>query len=43
MAGLLNLSMVLVVQLAREQGATGADMLQKAGEVLREWSPQLPE
>ena len=42
-AGQLNLSMLLVLHLAKERGATEAAMLQKAGEILRDWSPQLPE
>jgi hypothetical protein len=42
-AGQLNLSMLLVLHLAKERGATEADMLQKAREILRDWSPQLRE
>jgi hypothetical protein len=39
--GLLNLSMMLLLSLAEEQGAE--DIQQRAREILREWSPQLPE
>ncbi len=39
--GLLNLSMLLVLRLAKEQGAE--DIAKRAGEILRELSPQLPE
>ena len=39
--GLLNLSMMLLLSLAEEQGAE--DIPQRAREILQEWSPQLPE
>jgi hypothetical protein len=39
--GLLNLSMLLVLQLAKAEGAD--DIAKRAGEILRELSPQLPE
>jgi hypothetical protein len=39
--GLLNLGMLLVVELARAQGAE--DLCKRAGEILRNLSPRLPE
>jgi hypothetical protein len=43
-SGLLNLSMLLVFTLAREQGAETDDALtEKAGDILRDWSRQFPE
>jgi len=42
-AGLLNLSMMLATKLAKETNPPGADLLERAGDILREWSPQLPE
>jgi hypothetical protein len=39
--GLLNLSMMLVLRLAREQGAE--DLAQRAHEILQETSAQLPD
>jgi hypothetical protein len=41
--GLLNLSMILVLELAKERGATADDMADKAMEYLRNFSRQLPE
>jgi hypothetical protein len=40
-AGQLNLSMILVLELAKAQGAE--DIQERAGEILRSLSPQLPE
>lgn len=43
-AGQLNLSMVLLYMLAKEQGATtNAEFQSKANEILREFSLGLPE
>jgi hypothetical protein len=39
--GLLNLSMLLVFELAHAQGAD--DIRERAGEILRNLSPQLPD
>jgi len=39
--GLLNLSKMLALSLAKAQGAE--DIGQRAHEILQEWSPQLPE
>lgn len=39
--GLLNLNMLTLLSLAKAQGAT--DIAVKAGDILREWSRQLPE
>jgi hypothetical protein len=41
--GLLNLSMWLVLDLAKERGATAEDMRERAMEYLRDFSRQLPE
>lgn len=43
--GLLNLSMLLVLKLAKETNpaATDDDLLERAGDILRHWSPRLPE
>jgi hypothetical protein len=41
--GLLNLSMLMVMNLAKERGAGADDMLQRAGDILRDLSPRLPE
>jgi hypothetical protein len=41
--GLLNLSMILVLDLAKERGANADDMPDKAMEYLRNFSRQLPE
>jgi hypothetical protein len=42
-SGFLNLGELLVLSLAKERGAGGEDIRQKAGDILREWSVQLPE
>ena len=42
-SGFLNLSELLVLSLAKERGADATNMRHKAGDILREWSPQLPE
>jgi hypothetical protein len=42
-AGQLNLGMLLVLRLAKERGATEADMFQKAADILRDLSRRLPE
>jgi hypothetical protein len=42
-AGLLNLNMLILFELAKAHGATDKDMRQKAGEILRDLSQQLPE
>ncbi len=42
-AGLLNLSMLLVVRLAHEQGADRDAMLEVAGDILRAIAPNIPE
>ncbi|MGH3480465.1 MAG: hypothetical protein ACRDQD_26980 [Nocardioidaceae bacterium] len=42
-SGLLDLSMFLVMSLARECGAGDEDLLTMAGDFLRQLSPQLPE
>jgi hypothetical protein len=42
-SGFLYLSELLVLSLANERGADATNMRQKAGDILREWSPQLPE
>jgi hypothetical protein len=42
-SGFLNLSELLVLNLANERGANAGNLRQKAGDILREWSPQLPE
>ena len=42
-AGLLNLSTLLVVSLAKAWGAADDDVGERAGEILRELSPHLPE
>jgi hypothetical protein len=41
--GLLNLSMLLVVQLAHERDPEAEDLLEKARDILRDLSPKLPE
>jgi hypothetical protein len=41
--GLLNLSMVLVLDLAKERGATAEEMVEKAMDYLRDFSRRLPE
>jgi hypothetical protein len=33
----------LVLNLANERGANAGNVREKAGDILREWSPQLPE
>jgi hypothetical protein len=42
-AGLLNLSMMPVIDLAIQRGATQDDALDRAGDILRDWSPRLPD
>jgi hypothetical protein len=42
-SGFLNLSELLVLNLAKERGANTGNVQEKAGDILREWSPQLPE
>ena len=42
-SGFLNLGELLVLSLAKERGANAGNVRQKAGDILREWSPQLPE
>jgi hypothetical protein len=42
-SGFLNLSELLVLNLAKERGANAGNVREKAGDILREWSPQLPE
>jgi hypothetical protein len=42
-SGFLNLSELLVLSLAKERGADAGNVREKAGDILREWSPQLPE
>jgi hypothetical protein len=43
-AGLLNLSMLMVVELAKERGAVGTDAVTaRAQEILRDLSLKLPE
>jgi hypothetical protein len=41
--GHLNLAMLLLIMLAKERGATGENLLQRAGDILRELSRGLPE
>jgi hypothetical protein len=42
-SGFLNLSELLVLNLAALRGADAGNIRQKAGDILREWSPQLSE
>jgi hypothetical protein len=41
--GLLNLSMLTLFTLAQERGAAPDDIHKRAGDILRDWSVQLPE